>query len=658
MALAIFDRSVAQTESGETVPFAEVTVNSTGDFTGLSTLWLDRAGTISAGNPLNADSDGRVKFYVSPGRYNIAVTSPSVSYPDVIIGGDAENTALTIGGVATNVGAYLNAVMCDDYADVRAQDSSKLADGQKINVSGFESGWEVKTGTVIDDGWYIVFSDDSNRYAESESEDYLVDIFESDGTRSGDSSAIRAAIVQASGSPIKLLNRRYLYDGAVITDPILKIHGTSMPSVNSGKTALENGSIIDGTLGFTSNDVDLRDFGVDVGSNSSSVAGDAIRGTATLNAGGSLHTENIVGLCKSETSPYHALLFQSYLKHTGGNLLGVYGLFGFVTKSQNVDLGLIHSIENDESGILLKSDTGFGRCENVSINRAVCECHATQRRGFHIQSSDAALRNVNIDSIKVDGAETNVLFQVASGGVDLRNIKAESILSLNSSVEDVVITSDNAAGAIFNIDIGNIVTQGTLDKGFRVVGGGPTENVNVGSMFINYDSAASQATMNASCFVGGNCDYLKIEDLSVIRNFSLSQIGGITYNNASGVYVLGSRRVNIFGVGRPNTGVDEPAISGASVALTIPENESGGNTSFVRPVPASGTIITSFVQPVPTASNFAKGHILIIENNSVFNLTINHNIAGFIANTGSSSVVLAANEASSWVFAGSVWHQI
>ena len=56
-----------------------------------------------------------------------------------------------------------------DYDDLRSADSSDLADGDSINVTddGIAGQFVVKTGIVTDNGGTrIVFSDDSNRYAE------------------------------------------------------------------------------------------------------------------------------------------------------------------------------------------------------------------------------------------------------------------------------------------------------------------------------------------------------------------------------------------------------------------------------------------------------------------------------------------------------------
>lgn len=114
MTLSIFDRFITQVGSGIAVPLAELTVNMTGASTGLATLWLDRAGTIPAGNPVTADANGRIQFYAEPARYNMSASfgGDTVTYPNVLIGAeDAAGIPLTIDGATINVSAYLN----DDF---------------------------------------------------------------------------------------------------------------------------------------------------------------------------------------------------------------------------------------------------------------------------------------------------------------------------------------------------------------------------------------------------------------------------------------------------------------------------------------------------------------------------------------------------------------
>jgi hypothetical protein len=147
--------------------------------------------------------------------------------------------------------------------------------------------------------------------------------------------------------------------------------------------------------------------------------------------------------------------------------------------------------------------------------------------------------------------------------------------------------------------------------------------------------------------------------LSIILNFTTAKIGGITYNNTGDVNVLGSRIATVFGVGSPNNGVSEPALTGTGNTLTIPANQAGDGYSFVRPAPTAGGVeVNEFAPPVASAKDFAKGHRLTILNNSVFSMDILHNPTSGIYNKGAATVTIPQNEAVTWVFGGSdVWSE-
>jgi hypothetical protein len=58
-------------------------------------LWTDREGTDALANPHNISSEGFIKFYANPGRYNIVATNGTNSrtWPDVILNEDSFSAA-------------------------------------------------------------------------------------------------------------------------------------------------------------------------------------------------------------------------------------------------------------------------------------------------------------------------------------------------------------------------------------------------------------------------------------------------------------------------------------------------------------------------------------------------------------------------------------
>ena len=88
MTLAIYDKFITKTDSGETIPSATVSIYNA-ETAALAVLYTDIDGTTPAGNPVTASASGRVQVYMKAGRYNITAVSngSSVNYPDVLVGG-------------------------------------------------------------------------------------------------------------------------------------------------------------------------------------------------------------------------------------------------------------------------------------------------------------------------------------------------------------------------------------------------------------------------------------------------------------------------------------------------------------------------------------------------------------------------------------------
>jgi|GEM_PF-5288797 len=123
-------------------------------------LTLARCALNSRGEPISNSADGDTWFI------------PHLDEPYRIVlyanAADADNDVLA-SAVWDVDGLNLSFDDISPYADydaVRDLDSSQLNDGDQISIQGFPDPWQVKTGTVTDTDWRIVFNDDPNRYAE------------------------------------------------------------------------------------------------------------------------------------------------------------------------------------------------------------------------------------------------------------------------------------------------------------------------------------------------------------------------------------------------------------------------------------------------------------------------------------------------------------
>ena len=132
MALSNFQRTIVD-DAGNVIPNATVTVRVNDSGGALASLFTDRAGTTPASNPISADGEGFVRFYVAGGRYYIKAegASSEIEWEDYLIGtmqgqdsddvdisgGDIAGADITggtinntpIGGTTASTGAFTTA---------------------------------------------------------------------------------------------------------------------------------------------------------------------------------------------------------------------------------------------------------------------------------------------------------------------------------------------------------------------------------------------------------------------------------------------------------------------------------------------------------------------------------------------------------------------
>lgn len=149
MTLAIYDRFITKTDSGETIPSATVSIFNA-ESGSLATLYADIDGATPAGNPVTASANGRIQVYMSPGRYNVFAVSAgaSINYPNVVVGADASTTDLTVNGESTNVETYLNRVNLDfsSVAEMKANAQGLInVAGQKVSTGATH--WKIVAAT-------------------------------------------------------------------------------------------------------------------------------------------------------------------------------------------------------------------------------------------------------------------------------------------------------------------------------------------------------------------------------------------------------------------------------------------------------------------------------------------------------------------------------
>lgn len=503
-----------------------------------------------------------------------------------------------------------------------------------------------------------------------------IDARGADGTLAGDSAALMSAFASAEtyGNPVVLPARRVFFNEVTIGNPKVRLYGSGMPIENAGRTALEgDGTIVEGKLVFTGAYVTLRDFGVDLGSAGAGGDFDGIKcKTDVYNAGKHLHTENLIALCKTKTgSVAHALLFEGYAKHTGGNLRGVNGRFGCVIKNRNVQLTSISTLQNLETGVYLKSDSTNGQCSDVQIDEI--RTQNADEFGLRIQSDSALMENIQIGKMHGSDHQRTVCAQVLDfTNALLRNARVEEILSERSSVADFSILSLRPTSAIYSVGYDSL---SAVDPTGRVVEavcevGAIIENLWGKKTYASYASVggvegdaaniALQAKMDDAAFIGGGVRSSTFERVDVVEaNGSGVKIGSFLYSNDA------DRARNVFGGGRcktrgtafPRPGYIEQVLAGAANVLKVRNNNTAQGKGLIRCTMAANSSCTSFA-PEFANDELPESFEVTVLNNSSFSLTMinGSNIINASASPAYSNVVIPENSMRTYVRApGAVW---
>ena len=453
---------------------------------------------------------------------------------------------------------------------------------------------------------------------------------------------------------VRLPSKRYIYDGVVITDDVVKVRGDKAPTVNAGFTGLENGSIIEGTFSTTAKTLDVRDFWCDLGTDTSAADGDGIKGTAALNAGVHLHAENVGALLKNKTSPFHAVLFESYLKVTGGNISGNHGFFGCVIKCQNVNLDGIYTNHNNSDGLFLKSDTTFGTCKNVNITNVIVDGDATQDFGIRVQADNAALSGVNITNFNIKGCATPVFAQTLTAPLTEVNL-SKGVIN-DPTIRGIY--SQAGTGTINGFHIDSVFMINVLDTGIEY--SGSQKSVSLNNISIVYAVGTTQPDWDKGVVVGSTTSDTDFNNISISQLYSSVNRGSIKYNNATFLTgnTLGQYNCLLKGLGKPLMGFSAPTDTGATVKVT-PVYNTREKVSFVKAAPTGNTTVTSFEFIAAGGTEvYDTGYVMTISNDSLFTYDVNNTPAGKILNKGGLNVSILTNEAVSWIWDGAAWLEL
>lgn len=249
----------------------------------------------------------------------------------------------------------------------------------------------------------------------------------------------------------------------------IRIVGASKPRVNTGKTALIGGTVIQGTLRLTGSNITIENLGVDCGAPACVLLnGGAAMDALVLNdaARAPLYNctvKSVVCILKDAPAAAHNFLLEGCVDSEFSDLTSYLGQWGTVLKTERSTARAIKSYGCSQAGLAIKSDTGASGtpCRKTSISDVaifadghVCEA------GILIYAATYSMDDIALSNYHAEGCNSNIKIVCDSRAANV-NLLANLVIS-NGTLVDGVQLGINTFGAIRNVKIANTVIRNTL----------------------------------------------------------------------------------------------------------------------------------------------------------------------------------------------------
>lgn len=196
---------------------------------------------------------------------------------------------------------------------------------------------------------------------------------------------------------------------------------------------------------------------------------------------------NVVGMCKTPTSPFHALLLEGLdppcvLDNAGG----IYANTPVVLKCGPIQVGRLRGVGGFFANVLLKSNAAYGVVTGTQVSQVLTQARGGYGAGTLIEADTADLIGVRIDQINADPGCDWVLRTSTTGS---SKIRASVGCVTGRLIKGTAITIDSQSGGIdsFTIDrhqiseVGYVPLSGSYTGILVTSNAGVNKGVNIGS---------------------------------------------------------------------------------------------------------------------------------------------------------------------------------
>ena len=245
-----------------------------------------------------------------------------------------------------------------------------------------------------------------------------------------------------------------------ITKKNVCIMGVGNPDFLADSTGLSGGSIVIGPLIVDADGFKFISAGVDSGSAvcNSRYAGEAQEGLSMGNTGSvngrpqrtGAVIHNATMICKENTSPHHAALFENLTGADIQNIKTRFGQHGVVMKLTHSNVNNLRCDAHGTNGAIIKSDT-YAPCYNNNISNIVCTSQAAYGGGIRYQAATSDMGQNNLTNLVSIGGSFGMAVEANPG----------NITGLNLS--NVSLQGNEAFGFITNSAGGGFISASSFD---------------------------------------------------------------------------------------------------------------------------------------------------------------------------------------------------
>lgn len=356
----------------------------------------------------------------------------------------------------------------------------------------------------------------------------------------------------------------------------MTFQGEAKPVFNSGNTALQDGTIIQGRIIFRQNGIELYDLGCDVGSawctaSNGGTGIDAIK--LCYNASGTpapksnLRAARIVALCQNSTAAFHAFQVEDADNVVLEDITTRFGVHGVVLKCSNANATSLNCSGHDLNAVIIKSHTAFNTAFNVNVSNVIMNnVGAGDTGGFRIQNQNTAdMNHINVTNVIAHGTDYGVELDAANGTMT-------DISVTNLSYDGTAATEYQTAGAFAKNSVNILSANGNF-----VVAGGVISKVSTVNTTTN---------MLFNALLYGNTSNMAAGTYSTAAINRVSLNGSATTHGAFGSYNLAQTTnpfANALLVGSYSQA------SGFNASGTVPSTVAAGTYGVITNTTAGGT---------------------------------------------------------------------